>query len=69
MRTQQKRAPLAFPEEAGPRKLIFGSDAGFGPFKGARWRIEQIRQLPVSEEERQWILGENIAGLLKWEPV
>ena len=46
--------------ELPPERILFGSDAGFMASPGMReYRIGQIRRLPVSDEAKAMILGDN----------
>ena len=52
----------------GVRRLVWGTD---GPYKNpdvvayARTELDKIRQLKLSDQDKQLILGGNIARLLK----
>jgi hypothetical protein len=59
-----KRLLDYFPElERVADKVIFGSDWPGMPYVGSN--IEAIRELPLSEETKDKILGENAARILK----
>jgi aminocarboxymuconate-semialdehyde decarboxylase len=52
----------------GVDHLLFGTDYPFGPENGLRFlktTLNAVRKLPVPEEERARILGENARGLLR----
>ena len=49
-----------FIKEAGPERVLFGSDVPFGTMKG---ELGKILSLQISEEDRALILSENIKRL------
>lgn len=48
-------------EMIGPSKLIFGSE---GPSHHPRVELEKIHQLPITDDEKDLILGQNILNIL-----
>ena len=46
----------------GADKILFATDS---PWSNAAIGIEYIRNLPIGEEEKKQILGENAMSLLK----
>ncbi len=47
----------------GARKIVLGSDIPYGK-DNLRLNIERVRALPISDEEKDLILGENLHNLL-----
>ena len=52
---------LRIVKKHGADKILFGSDA---PWSNAQTEIEQLRSMPLSEEEKNAILGENAKRIL-----
>ena len=51
-------------EHFGPKRIVLGSDTPYGK-DNLRENIERVRNLTLSEEEKQRILGGNLQELLK----
>ncbi len=45
----------------GADRVLFGSDY---PWIDPKGDVERIRSLPLSEQEKRWILGENALRML-----
>ncbi|MGQ9719996.1 MAG: amidohydrolase family protein [Candidatus Jordarchaeum sp.] len=48
----------------GSERIIFGSDMPFIPYGDPRDELDKIRNLEISDEEKQLILGQNILKLI-----
>lgn len=48
----------------GAHKIILGSDTPYGK-QSLRLNIERVRALPITDEEKKKILGENMQALMK----
>ena len=46
----------------GAERILFGTDS---PWKDQKEQVDTIRHLPLREDEKRLILGENAARLLK----
>jgi predicted TIM-barrel fold metal-dependent hydrolase len=47
----------------GAQKIVLGSDVPYG--KNNLWlNLERVKALPISDEEKKLILGENLRNLL-----
>ncbi|MCX8011761.1 MAG: amidohydrolase family protein [Desulfobacterota bacterium] len=49
-----------FIEAIGPERILFGSDIPFGTMRG---ELEKILSLEISDNEKELLLGKNLAGL------
>ncbi|MBS7249538.1 MAG: amidohydrolase [Candidatus Freyarchaeota archaeon] len=49
----------------GSERIIFGSDMPFIPHGDPHYEVNKIRNLDISNEEKQLILGQNILRLVK----
>jgi len=55
---------MKFMNEIGKERILFGSDIPFGTM---RRELEKILSLPISDDEKEWILSKNIKRLIGWE--
>jgi len=54
---------LKFTETVGPERILFGSDVPFGAMKS---ELAKIFALPISREDKELILSENVLSLTAW---
>ena len=50
--------------QTGPKRSIFGLDTPYKDAKMIKESIERIKNLPISEEAKRGILGENLKEIL-----
>ncbi|MBC7224783.1 MAG: amidohydrolase family protein, partial [Anaerolineae bacterium] len=58
--------PLALWEmarEVGVRRMLWGSDFPFGGLDAPAYALAKVRTLPLSDEERTWLLGRTAQAL------
>ncbi len=56
-------------EQLGAERVIYGSDSPFIPMGDPVQEIEKVKNLPISRHEKDMILGENAAKILKIQPL
>jgi len=64
LETMSREQFLRFVEVFGPQRLLFGTDSPWGDQKKS---VETIQSLPLSQEDKDAILGGNAARLLHLE--
>lgn len=52
---------LKFIKQIGKERILFGSDVPFGTM---RRELEKILSLPISDDEKEWILSKNLIRLI-----